>query len=170
MPIDTRKAPRRTLSFASIPHVLADLDAIDRAHHADTLHTSGNWTPAQIFNHLTAWIDFAYDGNPPELKFPWILRLLAPLFKKRALTSPFPIGMTIPNVPDGTFGQVDSDFDLALANLRLALERLQIDPPTQPCAFLGHLSHPEWIALHLRHAELHLGFLHLAPPPSPPRP
>ncbi len=170
MPIDTRKAPRRTLSFASIPHVLADLDAIERAHHADTLHTSGNWTPAQIFNHLTAWIDFAYEGFPPELRVPWILRALVSLFKRRALASPFPLGMQVPGATDGTFGHIDSDFHLALVNLRLALERLQLDPPTRPSPLFGHLSHPEWIALHLRHAELHLGFLHLAPSPTPPRP
>ena len=54
----------------------ADLDAIERAHHADTPHTSGNWTPAQIFNHLTAWTDFAYEGFPPALRFPQSLLLL----------------------------------------------------------------------------------------------
>jgi hypothetical protein len=32
-------------------------------------------------------------------------------------------------------------------------------PPTIPHALFGPLTHDEWIAQHLRHAELHLSFL-----------
>jgi hypothetical protein len=163
MPIDTRKAPRRTLAFASIPDLRAELDALEHAHLAGTLRTSGNWTPAQIFNHLAAWIDFAYEGFPPELRVPWLLRFIVSFFRKRVLSSPFPLGVSIPGAPDGTFGQIDSSFELAIDNLRLALERLELQHPTHPSPLFGFLSHAQWIQLHLRHAELHLGFLHPSP-------
>ena len=48
--------------------------------------------------------------------------------------------------------------DEALARLRTALERLKSEAPQAPNVIFGPLTHNEWIALNLRHAELHLGF------------
>jgi hypothetical protein len=39
------------------------------------------------------------------------------------------------------------------------MEQLKTQAPTAPSPILGTLTHEEWIAMHLRHAELHLGFL-----------
>ena len=39
------------------------------------------------------------------------------------------------------------------------MERLQAEAPTAPNVIFGQLTHEEWIAINLRHAELHLGFL-----------
>jgi len=49
--------------------------------------------------------------------------------------------------------------DEALGRYRRALERLKVEPPASPNVIFGHLTHAEWTALQLRHAELHLGFL-----------
>jgi hypothetical protein len=47
----------------------------------------------------------------------------------------------------------------SLPRYRSALERLKKETPTAPNVIFGALTHEEWIALNLRHAELHLGFL-----------
>ena len=47
----------------------------------------------------------------------------------------------------------------ALIELRKQFSRLEKEAPTAPHAFLGKLTHEEWIGVHLRHCELHLSFL-----------
>lgn len=49
--------------------------------------------------------------------------------------------------------------DEGLERMRRALGRLKAEAPTAPNVIFGPLSHDEWVALHCRHAELHLGFL-----------
>jgi hypothetical protein len=66
--------------------------------------------------------------------------------------------MRIPGVKGGTLATNDTPVDEALARLRPVMARLKSEAPIRPDVFLGPLSHREWIAFHLRHAELHLGF------------
>jgi hypothetical protein len=49
--------------------------------------------------------------------------------------------------------------DEAEGKYRRALQRLKSEAPTAPNPAFGVLRHEEWIALHLRHAEGHLGFM-----------
>ena len=49
--------------------------------------------------------------------------------------------------------------DEAVARVRQVMKRLENEAPAAPNVVFGPLSHEEWIALNLRHAELHLGFL-----------
>jgi hypothetical protein len=49
--------------------------------------------------------------------------------------------------------------DEALGRLRKVMERLKTEAPTAPSPALGRLTHDESIAITLRHAELHLGFM-----------
>ena len=49
--------------------------------------------------------------------------------------------------------------EAGLARLRRAMERLKAEAPSKPQAIFGPMTHEEWVALHLRHAEMHLGFL-----------
>lgn len=51
-------------------------------------------------------------------------------------------------------------FEEGLARLRKALDRLEKNPPTTPNPLFGHMPHEEWLLLHIRHAELHLSFVH----------
>ena len=61
--------------------------------------------------------------------------------------------------------QVETDFfppaatsRNALEDLRTAAGRVQHERMTAVHPILGRLTHDEWLELHLRHAELHLGF------------
>jgi hypothetical protein len=49
--------------------------------------------------------------------------------------------------------------DEGLERMRRVMERLKVEAPTMPHSLFGPLTHEEWIASQLRHAELHLGFL-----------
>jgi hypothetical protein len=42
------------------------------------------------------------------------------------------------------------------------MSRLKAAPPSGPNVIFGPMSHQEWQSMHLRHAELHLGYLHPA--------
>jgi hypothetical protein len=157
--IDTKTVDdRRPLRFKAIDEMLADVERVAAAEKAGTLRRTGNWTTGQIFGHLSAWIDYGYDGAP--IKPPWFVRVFGRMVKKKYLRGPLQAGFRIPNVEGGTFGIGALPLEEGLSRLLRSLERLRAAPPTQPSAIFGPLSHEEWVQLHLRHAELHLSFLH----------
>lgn len=161
-PKDTSKvADRRRVHFATLADLRADLATLERA--AGTLRTTGNWTAGQNFSHLASFIEFAYEGYPPELSNPpWFIKAFLRLRKRAMLRGGLPAGVKIPGIRGGTVGADDAPAHVALARLRAALDRLERSAPTAPNPVFGPLTHEEWITLHLRHAELHLGFVHPA--------
>jgi hypothetical protein len=70
-------------------------------------------------------------------------------------------GVRIPRAENGTYGTDVLSTEEGAARLRAALQCLT---GCQPCKFdspaFGPMSHNDRIALNLRHAELHLGYLH----------
>ncbi|MEK6703314.1 MAG: DUF1569 domain-containing protein [Planctomycetota bacterium] len=160
--IDTTKVTdRRSLRFATLADLRKELDALEAAHRAGTLRTTGNWTPAQNLAHLAAFINYAYDGYPPTFpKPPWFIKLILKFMKKKYIHTGMPVGVKIPKVPGGTVGADEMPFESALSRFRKAISRLEQSPPATPNVIFGPLSHDEWKSMHSRHAELHLGFLH----------
>lgn len=160
--IDTQHTTdRRRLRFASLDDLRADLAHLEDAFYDGAVRPAGNWTPAQVLNHLAAFINFAYDGYPPQLPTPnFLIRAVARLLGSKLLDKGFPPGIRMPGIAAGTFGADDSPFEDALTRLRAAIDRLEAAAPTIPNPVLGFLSHADWTRLHLRHAELHLSFLH----------
>ncbi|MDX2132942.1 MAG: DUF1569 domain-containing protein [Planctomycetota bacterium] len=165
MTIDTRRLrERRVLRFESIAALRAELDALEAAERVGALRAIGNWTAGQVFSHLAAFVEYGFDGYPPTLPQPgWLMRTAGRALRGRMLRGPLPAGVRIPGVEGGTVGQDDVPFGAGLARLRAALDRLEREAPAEPNLLLGPLPHEQWIALHLRHAELHLGFLHVTP-------
>ena len=159
--IDTSKViDRRPLSFTSLDQVQADAERIAASDHAGTLKRSGNWTAGQTFNHLATWINFAFDGYPKPVQPPWYISVFLRLKKRTYIEGKMPSGIHIPRVPGGTLGTEVLPTDEGLARLRAAIARLAAHAPEHPSPVFGSLSHAEWIRLNLRHAELHLSFLH----------
>lgn len=152
---------RRALRFDTTDQVLADIDSLAAAEAEGQLKCLGAWTFGQALNHLATWVDYAYEGYP--LKIPFFIRWLAKPMKKQALTKPLKPGIRIPKIPGGTLAiEVVPTAD-ALAHFRKAFDRLVRVAPDKPHPIFGPLTHDEWVAMHLRHAELHLSFL------TPPR-
>ncbi|WP_435016291.1 DUF1569 domain-containing protein [Tundrisphaera sp. TA3] len=149
---------RRSLRFDGIEPMLVDVEALAAAEREGTLRSFGNWTLGQSLNHLASWVDFAYTGLP--IKLPFFVRWLVRPLKKKMLAGPLRPGVKLPKTPGGTLATEVVPTDEGLAHLRQSFARLAAEPPTLPHPLFGRLTHDEWMALHLRHAELHLSFLH----------
>jgi hypothetical protein len=160
-PINTSKVQRRKLWFHSIEELLQELDRIEAAEKSGTLKALGNWTPGQILSHVSAWIEYGWDGYPigaPPFFIKWLLKLMV----RRQLRKGMPAGIKIPGIDGGTKGQELMPTDAAIARLRKALHRLQNgELAVHDSPAFGPMSHEDRILLNLRHAELHLSFLQL---------
>jgi len=158
--IETGKVTdRRTLRFASIDELLADIDRIVEADKAGKLRRTGNWTAGQAFGHLAAWLNYAYEGYP--INPPWFIRLLIRTRKKKYLHDGMAAGVRIPGSKDGTFATEALTTDEGAARLRQALARLKSgEPPKFDSPAFGKMPCDERVAINLRHAQLHFSFLH----------
>jgi len=148
---------RRELHFHSIDEALAEAESLATAERAGTLSSCGQWTLGQALGHLAAWVDYGFTGAPIKVPFfiPWIARP----FKKRILSCTLPAGKNILGVAGGTLAKDVISTDDGLARFRQAFGRLKSESPQLSHLLLGRLTHDEWIALNLRHAELHLSFM-----------
>jgi Protein of unknown function (DUF1569) len=156
--VDTRKvAGRRALRFESIDQIMADVDRLVEAERAGRLKCLGNWTLGQTLGHLATWAEYSYDGAP--VKAPFFIRWAVWLRKRSLLYGPMRAGIRIPGIKGGTLATEPMPLDEALGRMRRAMDRLKCEAPSAESPLLGLLKHEEWIALHSRHAELHLAFL-----------
>jgi hypothetical protein len=159
--VDTAKVTdRRSLRFESFKQLWTDVERCAAAERAGRLRCTGNWTFGQILGHLASWASYPYDGYPRPMEPPWFIKLILKSRKKKYLWGEMPRGVRIPRVEGGTIGTEVVSTDEGLARLRRALERLDTAPPAAPNLIFGPLTHEEWRAINLRHAELHLGFVH----------
>ena len=148
---------RRMLRFESIDQMMGEVDRLVEAERAGLLNRVGNWTLGQTLNHLAVWAEYSYTGVP--LKLPLYIRWFLRLRKRRMLYGPMRPGVRLPGVGGGTLATEPMPVDEALERLRRVMNRLKTEPPTIPDTRFGWLTHEEAIAINLRHAELHLGFL-----------
>lgn len=158
MPIDTAKVRLRTLHFQTPDQALAEAERIVHSSRAGKLQTLGNWTPGQTLSHLAWWIE-AIDQPDKVPPLPWYVKLLGPVIKNKLITSTPKPGAKLPGAPTGTHGDAPATLDEGLTRFRAAVQRLNQGnfPPRHPV--FGKMSQQDWLNLHLRHAELHLGFL-----------
>ncbi len=151
--INTAKVEgRRKLDFASLDEVLADADRLS----SGPVKVLGNWTAGQVFRHLANAYNGSIDGF--TLTFPWPLRIMARIFKKKLLAGPMPPGFKLPAsgkkmLPDAT------SIEEGLADLRAAVARLERDPHRVKHPMFGEITKDEWNKIHCSHANLHMSFL-----------
>jgi hypothetical protein len=135
------------------------VDRIVVAEESGELRRLGNWTTGQIFGHVAAWIDYAYDGFPVGPP-PWFIRWILKRRLKKYLRDGLPAGVWIPRAPGGTYGTEPYPTLEGADRLRRALQRLERkEPPKYHSPAFGPMSDDMRTELSLRHAELHLGFL-----------
>ncbi|MGD1915890.1 MAG: DUF1569 domain-containing protein [Phycisphaerales bacterium] len=167
-PIDTKSAHRRSLRFASLDEVVADLDAIEDSLDAGALKPSGNWSVGEACDHLRKFFEFAIDGFPSKAPAP--VRLIARMMLKRRATAsdePFPAGFKLPKaasalLPTPVIGDRES-----MAALRVQSDRVQKGERfSHPSPLIGSLTHDEWMVMQLKHFSLHLSFLHPSAQPT----
>ena len=156
---DSDKPKFRELRFATVAQCMEELDRIEQAHHDGLLTTTGNWTPGQILAHLSAWIEYGYDGFPlkaPPFFIRWILKFMMKRTMAKGTIAP---GMKIPGVEGGTFGQEEMETMAALERYRATLSRMQSEPAIHHSPAFGKVPDETRIKFNLMHAQLHLGFM-----------
>jgi hypothetical protein len=145
---------RRELHFQSMDEIVADAEKLVASPKIRTL---GNWPLERLLAHLTTAINGSIDGL--SAKAPFLFRLAGKLVKKSVLTNGMQPGFQLPDkFQDDLFPAVESA-EKALEALRGAVDRAKTKRMTSRHPVFGQLTHDEWTQLHLRHAELHLGFV-----------
>jgi Protein of unknown function (DUF1569) len=90
---------------------------------------------------------------------PFYIRWFAPLIKKKVLRGPMKPGFKLPkDAGDGLVPKSAVSTQEGLKDLLATIERLHQEPRRKPSPIFGTMTHAEWDQLHMRHAELHLGF------------
>lgn len=158
--VDTAKVQdRRKLRYDSIEAVLADVDKIVVSEKAGRLRRVGNWTAGQAFNHVATWINFGYEGYPMHV--PWFIRMIVKMKLKTFLSKGMDAGVKIPGSPGGTYATEPLSVDEGAKKLKQALMRLKNGEPAKfGSPAFGEMPEEMRVRLNLRHAELHLSFLH----------
>lgn len=158
--VDPKRVKIRVLRFDNIEQCREEVNRLVRADEEGRLVAKGNWTAGQIFDHLGTWINWGYIGYPKEIGGPpWVIRVLLKLLRGFVLRSKAPQGFRMPGVANGTFAFELRDTREAAADLLVGLARLDAGAPPFPSPAFGMMTRDEAIALHLRHCELHLGYL-----------
>jgi len=154
MTVDTATVQgRRKLTFRSFDEVLADAERLVSSPNTKIL---GNWPLSQLLTHLATGINSSIDGI--SAKAPWFLRLIGPFVKRRIMKNGMSPGFKLPKGRETAAFPAASSPQEALGKLRAAVGRLKQERMTARHPFFGKLTHEEWTRLHLRHAEMHLGF------------
>lgn len=154
---------RRTLRFGRMEDILRDAEWLNtEAESGKALRASGNWTPAQVIDHVAKTMTYSFDGFPPEAKAPLFIRFLLKMMKSSVLIKPMKPGIKLKGKmaelfapdPNVTWGQAMTRLRSMVGRIKRGDRMKAISP-----AF-GVLAHEEWIQLHCRHAELHMSFIH----------
>ena len=92
MAIDTRQVlNRRQLRYESLDDFLGDADRLATGNS----RTLGNWTLAQIFDHLARWFHMAVEGT--DVRVPRWVQFMLWQWRKRSLSMPSKPGFKIPS-------------------------------------------------------------------------
>ncbi len=144
---------RRAVHYETLDELLADAEGLVRGE----VRTVGNWSLAQILDHLTKLMVGSIDGFQSSL--PWPVRMVAKFFfKKRFLKKGVPPGFKIPANAKDVLPE-ERPVPEAIEAFRRAIRRLQQEDKRAHHPVFGKMSKDEWTQLHLRHAELHLSFV-----------
>lgn len=118
----------------------------------------GNWTRGQIFTHIALGIEYSIDGFPFKIAAPlrWFMKAF---LKKRLIYKGMPTGVKLTGDAERYLKPKPCTDQQGLDHLRTAVHRFETEAQRKPSPLLGELTQDQWKQFHLRHAELHLGFL-----------
>jgi len=161
--VDTRKVRhRRLVLLGTFNDLKLEIDRVAAAANAGAVRSLGNWTPAQVFWHIGRLMEFSFDGFPFSYRRgpTWVVRLFRLVAWRWLIALAFRPGFR--NPPEAATLEPAPSLSLeeATAYLRQQIERIQHgERMVQECSAEGPYTHEQWVYIHLRHAELHLGFL-----------
>lgn len=154
MPVNTAKVKeRRSLNYQSFEELLADAERIN----SGPVKALGNWTPGQIYRHLTISYNGTIDGLP--ITFPWLMRMMVKVFKKKLINMAMPAGYQMKPENARITEPGPTSPEEGLAALKAAVARLQRETHRATHPLLGNLTNQEWDKVMLAHASMHMSFL-----------
>lgn len=144
-------AGRRELQLASFDKVMPEVAVLLDGHE-----TVGNWSLAQILNHLAGAMRMSVDGI--AFRAPWILRkTLAPFVLRNVFkTGRLRDGIKLPEAAlprPGLDARAEAEALCAALAYYAAATGPMADHP-----FFGRMSRADWDRLHLIHIAHHLSF------------
>ena len=164
---DTADKPqRRSLQFASPDQAIVDARHLAEAGYVKT----GNWSLAEICEHLTKFMRNSLDGFPGR-GMPWpIPPIMRGLFlNEKAMNKPMPPGLPTVNylrptvvtaANDETKRRADAEAVDRFAQQFERVRQAKEDNKTfAKSPLFGKLPAEKWYRVHLKHAALHLSFL-----------
>jgi len=156
-PVDTRQARRRPLRFNSLAEMKAEIDRLAVMQ----VRPTGNWSLAQAIDHLAAIMEGSLDGIAAQA--PWFIRMLSPLFRHKALHKGIDPGIQLTGKMRAVLPLDDVTIDKAMDRMNRVFARLgDGETMARRSPVFGTMTHDDWSLLHMRHAELHLSFMHPA--------
>lgn len=149
----------RQLNFATLNEAVAEAEHLLAVGY----EPAGKWNLAQCCGHCSQWLAFVMDGFPrPNPVMGTVMWMMKKTIAKKQLKSILEDGFKpgLPTIP-ATVPTPDAQADIeAVAELKTTIERFQqYDGPCHGSPLFGELSKEQWMLLHRRHLEHHLGFL-----------
>src|SRR5262249_17883222 len=139
--------------YKSLHEVVEDADRLN----AGQVQAIGNWSPGQIYRHLAIAFNGSIDGLPDS--FPWYIRTMGRLLKKRILSGGMPPGLKVPPDVAKVVMPPETSTEQGLTELKAAVARLDREPRRARHPVFGEISKEEWNQIHLKHSNLHMSFL-----------
>ena len=147
---------RRELTFGKLRDALRDVQSFGDRGPSRTL---GNWTAAQIVEHIALTMDHSVDGFPLEMHPPLPMKLIGRLLKRPIINNRMRPGIKMPKYMKRVLPAPDVSWGRAVDHLRRSIERFEKASTLSASPFFGSMSREEWTKLHCRHAEMHFGFM-----------
>ena len=149
---------KRALRFTTLDEAIAEAERLASGEH----NTTGNFTFAQILNHLSTTFDVAV-GRKKIPPVPLYMRVIARVFRPFVLQFPMRPGFKLPDNSQALFWSTDElSLEKELAYFREAAHRLVAAESLPKHPVFGRMSRKQHLKLQCRHCELHLGFVHPA--------
>ena len=155
MPVDTTQVlNRRQLRYESFDDLLGDADRLASGNS----RTLGNWTLAQIFDHLARWFRIAVERT--DVQAPRWVQFILWQWRKRSLSMPSKPGFKIPSGSKAyCYPKRGFSTDRCPQDLHSAVSRFRGASQFAPHPAYGQLTRDAWQQLALRHSEMHMSFI-----------
>ena len=148
---------RRELKFSSLDEVVEEVERLATAE----VRTTGNHSFPEIVRHLALTHDMV-TGKVKGPSPPWYVKLVIGLMKSRLMKDkPLAPGIKLPPNAEAFFWP-DSEVSLAdaIAHLKQSVENFKANGPLPKHPIFGEVSAEKNLSMNLRHAALHLSFVH----------
>jgi hypothetical protein len=147
---------QRELTFGSVDEILPEIQRLASM----LVETSGNFTLAQIIDHLARSNDVV-TGKLPSPQIPLPVRMMTRTFRGFILSRPFKPGIKLPPTAQSIFwcdaGQTVDD---AIGHYEESLVRYREMNPLPRHILFGNLTRERHDRLQCLHSALHLSLVH----------